>query len=334
MVRDLWFIPENAHLAYFDDDFWSALKLAGQSAEVRSQVVMKAVSSSRLVSQDALQIRLVTELRRTGVLEAADQTFLTDLHDRLVSEVQRAAAVDHFAAVLLRRNRIFMDRTDLRPRLRRFAEDDDRVALLVGGEACGKSYTYELIRNVAYARGIEVPRVRLSEVASAEEAIRSLAVEINAAAQPPEAPDSDKRLRLGCRWLVQLAKESERRWWFIIDEYNHVGGQAEFRELVIRLATHLWIREDPVNLVRLVVLGFDETLPVELRGTWEYDRTREITLSDVRSALRSALTTAPVDDDTVTRLAEDAWNHAVDNGRTDCALLTQRLEDTISAALG
>lgn len=273
------------------------LRQAGFSAEFIAALPLTSVSAENaraLVQASRRTLRLQRELlevlvRLDRLATHPDATQARDLLARLREEERAQRSQDVFRSMVLKcGTEVFLDREDLRGRLRTFVEGPDQSVLVVDGEPdSGRSYTYTLIRHIARHHGFRPARVILDQTSTASRVVRRLATFVAdpraGAAAPPEPASLDEAVHQ----VVHRATGAEDVFWFVLDDCDRLDPGSDVWDLIGRLALAVYEHE-PVRrdqAPRLVLLGYSESarqLPYELRNCALHDRARIAEPADLR----------------------------------------------------
>ncbi|MEU0398834.1 trypsin-like peptidase domain-containing protein [Streptomyces sp. NPDC006197] len=277
----------------------------------------------------AHQRRLLSVLAGLDALAAIDdphgfeqgaeaRNLLTRLRE---DERLRRSPRDPFHSTLLKHGtEVFLDRSELREKLRDFLADPEQTVFVVDGPPdSGRSYTYELIRHLGQHCDFRPVRVTLSRTSTAARLMERL----SAFVVGPEAdrlPLDSTRLNdpLPCledaaHRIVARATAAEERFWLVLDDCDRLDPHSDVWDCIGVLARaiyeHTPVRAETVP--RLVLLGYAPTmrqLPYEIRKNECRDTTRLVDEHDLRSFFREFFTdTAPAgQEETVRELTETA----------------------------
>ncbi|MFF3862681.1 hypothetical protein [Streptomyces sp. NPDC002209] len=217
-----------------------------------------------------------------------------------------ASAPDHsLACVLKNGTEVFIDRADLRARLREILDDPETAVLVVDGEAdSGRSYTYNLIRHLGQHRGFRPVRVTLSRTSTAAQLVRRLA-EFVGDRDPGISPLNTTQLNdpLPCvddavRRIVSRATAADERFWLVLDECDKVDTNSDVWDCIGQLAQAIYdytpVQEETVP--RLVLLGYGPTmrqLPHDLRNNIYRDTARVAGPDDLDTFFRTFFAQTP-----------------------------------------
>ncbi|WP_284581178.1 hypothetical protein [Streptomyces sp. 2P-4] len=222
---------------------------------------------------------------------------------------------DHFRAGVLRNGaEVFIDRAQLRERLREFLADPEKTVLVVDGEPdSGRSYSYSLIRYLGQHCGFRPVRVTLTHTTTAARLIRQIAARLNPEAEPPQLNPTPLNDPLSAHeWAVQQivtrATAAPEAFWIILDECDRLASTSDAWDAIGQLAQALFEHgpEPEGTAPRLVLLGYPGTmpqLPYEIRKTVCRDTARILGRDDVDDFFRTYFTQAPVPPAEALRLA-------------------------------
>ncbi|OKJ65999.1 trypsin-like peptidase domain-containing protein [Streptomyces sp. CB02261] len=215
---------------------------------------------------------------------------------------------------------VFLDRSELREKLRGFLADPEQTVLIVDGPPdSGRSYTYELIRHLGQHHGFRPVRVTLTRTSTAARLMERL----SAFLAGPEAdgfPLNPTRLNDplpsfedAAHRIVARATAAEDRFWLVLDDCDRLDPHGDVWDAIGVLARAIY-EHTPVRtqaVPRLVLLGYATTmrqLPYEIRKNECRDTTRLAEEEDVRHFFREFFTdaAAPGQEEAVHDLTETA----------------------------
>ncbi|WP_426367313.1 trypsin-like peptidase domain-containing protein [Streptomyces sp. E-08] len=277
----------------------------------------------------AHQRRLLSVLAGLDALAAIDdphafeqgaeaRNLLTRLRE---DERLRRSPRDPFDSMLLKHGtEVFLDRGELREKLRGFLADPEQTVLVVDGPPdSGRSYTYELIRHLGQHCDFRPVRVTLGRTSTAARLMERLWAFV-AGPEGDELPLNPTRLNdpLPCfedaaHRIVARATAAEERFWLVLDDCDRLDPHSDVWDCVGVLARaiyeHTPVRAETVP--RLVLLGYATTmrqLPYEVRKNECRDTTRIAGEDDLRAFFTEFFTDhAPVgEEETVRELTETA----------------------------
>ncbi|WP_225802812.1 trypsin-like peptidase domain-containing protein [Streptomyces sp. NK15101] len=277
----------------------------------------------------AHQRRLLSVLAGLDALAAIDdphgfeqgaeaRNLLTRLRE---DERLRRSPRDPFHSTLLKHGtEVFLDRSELREKLRGFLADPEQTVFVVDGPPdSGRSYTYELIRHLGQHCGFRPVRVTLSRTSTAARLMERISAFV-AGPEGDRVPPDPTRLNdpLPCledaaHRIVARATAAEDRFWLVLDDCDRLDPHSDVWDCIGVLARaiyeHTPVRAETVP--RLVLLGYATTmrqLPYEIRKNECRDTTRLADEGDLRSFFREFFTdTAPAaQEETVHELTETA----------------------------
>uniref|UniRef100_UPI000A3D3272 tetratricopeptide repeat protein n=1 Tax=Streptomyces sp. NRRL B-24572 TaxID=1962156 RepID=UPI000A3D3272 len=306
----------------------------------------------------AHQRRLLSVLAGLDALAAIDdphafeqgaeaRNLLTRLRE---DERLRRSPEDPFDSTLLKHGtEVFLDRSELREKLRGFLADPEQTVFVVDGPPdSGRSYTYELIRHLGQHCGFRPVRVTLSRTSTAARLMERLSAFV-AGPEADRIPLNPTRLNDplpsfedAAHRIVTRATAAEERFWLVLDDCDRLDPHSDVWDCIGVLARaiyeHTPVRADAVP--RLVLLGYATTmrqLPYEIRKNECRDTTRLADESDLRAFFREFFTdNGPVGQEaTVRELTETAVAEvlrAVDspsNGDSHMRRLCTAVEDVV-----
>jgi hypothetical protein len=291
LARDHLLAPIEAREAlapYFAAEFVAGLSLGASSAR-NAEVLVHAVRDAGMLGDDPPVLRLLTALaHHPTIVPLPDARIVARMLERaqtllLVQRQDAPAANDPFMATMLGGRNVFIDRRELRVKLRRLHDDTEPTVILqiTGDRQSGTSHSYLLIEHAAGIYGFRKVPVLLSESSTPEEVVGRIADWVASDKPVPERQD-DPRKWYGqvANWLVRNAWESRRSWWFVLDEINHLPPTSEIWDLVGELAIAVGYFGD--NRVRLVLLGYDRGIDRKLRNRSESEHLRPLSETDLR----------------------------------------------------
>jgi hypothetical protein len=226
-----------------------------------------------LTAPELATLPVAHRLRR--MLRRAEQAVQAE-RDRLL------AAGDPFLINVLAGNEVFLDRLELREALRTLTEDPVKIVLQVtGAPSTGKSYSYHLISYLSEVQEFTPALVPLDSTFTSVDVVRWLGLRV--APDQPIPPLEDDRKKwngYAALWLVTQAAQRGGPWWFVLDGLNHLPPTSDVHDLVHDLA--LAILNYKRSQTRLVLLGYDGSLPIDLRKRHVSEEVRLLTEPDVR----------------------------------------------------
>ncbi|MFB6838391.1 trypsin-like peptidase domain-containing protein [Streptomyces sp. NPDC056361] len=249
---------------------------------------------------------------------AEARSLLTRLRE---DERLRRSPRDPFESLLLKHGtEVFLDRSELREKLRGFLADPEQTVLVVDGPPdSGRSYTYELIRHLGQHCGFRPVRVTLSRTSTAARLMERLSAFVSGPGadevllNPTRLNDPLPCFEDAAHRIVARAAAAEDRFWLVLDDCDRLDPQSDVWDCIGVLARavyeHTPVRAETVP--RLVLLGYATTmrqLPYEIRKNECRDTTRLVDEGDLRSFFRAffADTLAPGQEATAGELTETA----------------------------
>ncbi|MER5205545.1 trypsin-like peptidase domain-containing protein [Streptomyces sp. NPDC002825] len=259
----------------------------------------------------AHQRRLLSVLAGLDALAAIDdphafeqgaeaRNLLTRLRE---DERLRRSPRDPFDSTLLKHGtEVFLDRRELRGKLREFLADPEQTVLVVDGPPdSGRSYTYELIRHLGQHCDFRPVRVTLSRTSTAARLMERLSAFVagpeadRVPLDPTRLNDPLPSLEDAAHRIVARATAAEERFWLVLDDCDRLDPRSDVWDCIGVLARavyeHTPVRADTVP--RLVLLGYATTmrqLPYEIRKNECRDTTRLADESDLRDFFREFFT--------------------------------------------
>ncbi|MFE5910652.1 trypsin-like peptidase domain-containing protein [Streptomyces wedmorensis] len=252
----------------------------------------------------AHQRRLLAVLAGLDALAAIDhphafeqgaeaRNLLTRLRE---DERLRRSPRDPFDSLLLKHGTaVFLDRSELREKLRGFLADPEQTVLVVDGPPdSGRSYTYELIRHLGQHCGFRPVRVTLSRTSTAARLMERLAAFVSGPGadevllNPTRLNDPLPCFEDAAHRIVARATAAEERFWLVLDDCDRLDPQSDMWDCIGVLARavyeHTPVRAETVP--RLVLLGYASSmrqLPYEIRKNECRDTTRLVEEGDLRA---------------------------------------------------
>ncbi|MCX4539558.1 ATP-binding protein [Streptomyces sp. NBC_01565] len=266
---------------------------------VRRGIPMQCLLLESLVNLDALSVR------EDG---AEADGFLARLREDARVHLQ-SSPEDHFCATLLRNGaEVFIDRADLRKRLKEFLTDAEKTVLVVDGEPdSGRSYTYSLIRYLGQHCGFRPVRVTLSRTSTADQVVRRL-TEFVADPRAVSAPYGSAQLNDhlpavedAVHRIVSQATTADEQFWLVLDECDKLDANSDVWDCIGQLALAIYDRtaKPGETLPRLVLLGYpmQRQLPYYVRKNVCRDTARAVGPDDLRTFFRQFFADAPAPPD-------------------------------------
>ena len=238
---------------------------------------------------------------------------------RLAQQQLQASAVDPFDAEMLDNGFAFLNRADLRVRLKEMAapdrQDQARILVVRGARSTGKTFTTKIMAHAARQSGSPPgahppgPGVSfdphycdlLDGAGNARAVVQFLAtgISIPASGNVPKNEDSTEPFghKLLAKWLVSLAKQTEGCHWLVIDNVERsVTGQDWKEPFIIELALQtIKYAKDPEG-PRLVLLDHYKPLHFDCRPHTREVELDEIDLEDVRAFLEGRIAAESISD--------------------------------------
>ncbi|MFD3554657.1 AAA family ATPase [Streptomyces goshikiensis] len=246
----------------------------------------------------------LVDLDELSVLEAGAEArrFL----DRLLDDARvHSSEQDHFLATVLRNGtEVFIDRAELRKRLREFLADPEQTVLVVDGEPdSGRSYTYSLLRYLGQHCGFRPVRVTLSRTSTADQVVRRLAEfvgdphEGNGPYDPSPLNDRLPSVEDAVHRIVSRATTADEQFWLVLDECDRLDVNSDVWDCIGQLALAIYDRtaKPGETLPRLVLLGYptQRQLPYYVRKNVCRDTARAVGPDDLRGFFRTFFQEAP-----------------------------------------
>ncbi|MFE0653905.1 trypsin-like peptidase domain-containing protein [Streptomyces sp. NPDC059534] len=251
----------------------------------------------------AHQRRLLAVLAGLDALAAIDhphafeqgaeaRNLLTRLRE---DERLRRSPRDPFDSRLLKHGTaVFLDRRELRTKLRGFLADPEQTVLVVDGPPdSGRSYTYELIRHLGQHCDFRPVRVTLSRTSTAARLLERLSAFVSdpgadgVLLDPTRLNDPLPCFEDAAHRIVARATAAADRFWLVLDDCDRLDPQSDVWDCIGVLARavyeHTPVRTETVP--RLVLLGYATTmrqLPYEIRKNECRDTTRLVDGDDLR----------------------------------------------------
>ncbi|MFF9838248.1 AAA family ATPase [Streptomyces sp. NPDC013740] len=315
------------------------------------------------------QRRLLAALSRLDAIDRLDAkdaagrgTELRSLLGRLREDEEVAHSTrDPFTTVVLRGGTaVFIDRSELREKLRRFVADPEQTVLVVDGEPdSGRSYTYHLIRHLGQHCGFRPVRVTLSRTTTAARLVGRLAEFVpepgadGLPLNPTQLNDPLPSIDDAVHRIVSRATAAEERFWIVLDECDTLDPNSDVWDCIGKLALAIY-EHTPVRtqtVPRLVLLGYSTAmrqLPYDIRKNEVRDTARVVDADDLRaffeqffresSGLAEELRPGLVET-TVTEVlraveAADTPDHADSYMRRVCTAVEEAVRTTLALAPG
>lgn len=260
----------------FPAAFVAGLSLTTVPGENAHELV-RVVRGAGLRDDDPPVLRLLQELLVTPSLAPLpDSTRVRDMLDRgramlLAEQQRRADGADPFTTSVLAGKTVFMDRHELRDKLRAIHQGaENKVFLQISGtDDSGKTYSARLIEHLAAECGFRPAAVYLDDTGTPEEVIETLGWIVAPDAEPlPRDDDLRKWYGRASMWLVaKAANQPQVTWWFVVDGLNHLPANSEVWDLVHRLA--MAVDRYGQGRIRLILLGYSGAFDHSLRGRYE-----------------------------------------------------------------
>ncbi|MFF8837279.1 trypsin-like peptidase domain-containing protein [Streptomyces sp. NPDC015130] len=192
----------------------------------------------------------------------------------------------------------FLDRSELREKLRGFLADPEQTVLVVDGPPhSGRSYTYEFLRHLGQHHGFRPVRVTLSRTSTAARLMERLAAFVagpgadEVSLNPTRLNDPLPSFEDAAHRIVGRATAAEESFWIVLDDCDRLDPNSDVWDCVGVLARavyeHTPVRKETVP--RLVLLGYSTAmrqLPYEIRKNECRDTTRLLDGDDLRAFFR------------------------------------------------
>ncbi|MEV8533332.1 ATP-binding protein [Streptomyces sp. NPDC051211] len=253
-----------------------------------------------------------------GQLDSLTSLPAAELLDTLRGELAdanrlRVSPLDPYLAGVLKNGaEVFIDRVDLRKRIREFVEDPEKTVLLVDGEpGSGRSYTYSFIRHLSAHCGFRPVRVTLDQASTAEQVVQRLADFVIdprthiSPLNPTRLNDPLPSIGAAVHRIVREATAAPEQFWLVLDECDKLDVNSDAWDCIGKLALAIY-EHAPVHRAaapRLVLLGYSATmrqLPYEIRKNEVRDTARITGADDLQMFFRQffaeAAATAGPDD--------------------------------------
>ncbi|MEV7615096.1 AAA family ATPase [Streptomyces sp. NPDC089799] len=196
------------------------------------------------------------------------------------------------AGVLKNGAEVFIDRLDLRQRLREFADDPYKTVLVVDGAPdSGRSYTYNLIRHLGAHNGFQPVRVTLNQTSTADQVVHWLADYVTdphtgiSPLNPTQLNDPLPVVHKAVHRIVMQATAAEEQFWFVLDDCDRLDLNSDVWDCIGKLAEMVYEYGDRAGAPRLVLLGYSDgmrQLGDEIRNNEVRDTARVVTPDDLR----------------------------------------------------
>ncbi|WP_190344749.1 hypothetical protein [Streptomyces venezuelae] len=326
-VRDHLFIvgsPRARLIQFgFSEDFVGDIPFgdSGSSSE-QAVALVEAVRNRGVTSQ----LQLLDTLSRLDSLTSIPAGEVTLRLKRELDDATRlhTSPRDHYLAGVLKNGaEVFIDRLDLRKRLREFVEDPDKTVLVVDGEPdSGRSYTYNFIRHLGVHCEFRPVRVTLNQTSTAEQVVQRLAEFVAdprtgiSPLNPTQLNDPLPSVDAAVHRIVSQATAASEQFWLVLDECDKLDVNSDVWDCIGKLALAIY-EHTPVRrhtAPRLVLLGYSATmrqLPYEIHKNEVRDTARVAEDEDLRQFFRQFFgetpapdTAAPPDEHGITALVE------------------------------
>lgn len=215
---------------------------------------------------------------------------LQKLADDLVPQI-RLGSIDHFNVCFVGSERIMINRRGLRQSLKTLSESipkGKRILVVNGPPVSGKTYSFELITYLREAlKSFKLVQVELTNTGGQEVKPEDIAwpiveqMNLDDATVPSGDKEQDSRwVRRFCDRLTGRLNDSATPWWLVIDGFNYVTLSQPVKDLVGELATRI---SKTLPGLRMVLLGYEDNLPLDAQPAAIYDTTGPIGDEDLTS---------------------------------------------------
>jgi len=197
-----------------------------------------------------------------------------------------AVAASPFTACWLNGETVFVGREVLRGTLRDIDATRNRPVLMVKGDRCvGKSYTYELIKYAADQLDHRRLWIDLREALLPGEGPAELArvildrMGVASESLPEQGNSTDERWVMRLRDVVMgRLRNVTGTWWIVLDGFDRATLDPNVYRFLVRLAA-----ETAMTLpqLRIILLGYDEHPPPEMKGRMRLEEITPIGESDL-----------------------------------------------------
>lgn len=209
-------------------------------------------------------------------------------------EPSDVAVADPLETVWLPNGAPLVNRMQLRKGVRELLRPGGvRILVVNGPPGSGKSYSAAFIRGIGQATG-EFKVAQVQHGPGSEpyygpaELARDLGSQLGIEQRPRSSGTSDwAYYRTLVAELVGAAIDSREPWWWILDGFSSRGRQ-DIMEFILLLAERVTANSD----VRLVLLGYDQSLPEQVEGLAYREEISPISESDIREFLTALSRTA------------------------------------------
>lgn len=244
-----------------------------------------------------IEIQRVVVAARTNswLLQLLDEASQMRPDDQALKDLLKAAApisanpANPWQALVIN-GQPLVDRDAIRTSVRQLDANQARILVVFGDEATGKSHLSNLITwraTEAAARMVTVNLEQLWKLASAENrrlAPRDIAMrfcdqlgfgyEII-----PSNDEQDSRWAIIFCDRVQARLDAGQVYWFVVDEFNKIATSQQIVDLVKEFASRV---STTMANVRLVLLGFGDTLPTSVEPGVLRQRVPHLAESDIK----------------------------------------------------
>jgi hypothetical protein len=193
--------------------------------------------------------------------------------------------------------RPFLNRSALREGVRGLMSPaGPRILLVNGPSGSGKSYTAGFIQYIAEkTRAFRAANIVLDSTYGPADLAREFAFHLGLDAGSIPATDDQTHTRYVLQlayWFLAQARASRSEWWLILDGFSSADLSPDTQQLVQTLVDSIERESTPL---RLVLLGFDEPLPVEAGPNIYREHITPIREVDIREFVVDLLASASGD---------------------------------------
>jgi hypothetical protein len=249
---------------------WNPQRLGLFARDLGVDLDKEAPSATMKVAVRTL-VRLMREDRREEEFLAALQSEGNQAIKTVVAELERpdyfSPSGDKHDAIVLGR-RAFVDRDDLRDRIRAFTQPDaysTHMLVVRGREACGKSYSWYFLDHLARTSGATPQTVSLKGLETPRELVEEVFAVLDLdQSKLPAMADAPQRARM--RPLVaafkgQIRRMAGDRYWLVFDDVNDPDVEPPVDDAAFALAEV--VEETRPERLWVALLGYNSPIAGE-----------------------------------------------------------------------